>query len=56
MIRHCAGLLEDFMVPKTVVFCDELPKTVVFCDELPKTDSGKISRREVAATLLEAAE
>jgi acyl-CoA synthetase (AMP-forming)/AMP-acid ligase II len=45
IIRHCANHLEDFMVPKFVEFRDELPKT----------DSGKISRRLVAAGALEAA-
>src|SRR5213079_2874975 len=39
IIRHCAGHLEDFMVPKFVEFRDQLPKT----------ESGKISRRLVAA-------
>ena len=38
VIRHCAARLEDFMVPKHVEFRAELPKT----------DSGKISRRQVA--------
>jgi long-chain acyl-CoA synthetase len=38
IIRHCARHLEDFMVPKTVAFRDELPKT----------ESGKISRRLVS--------
>lgn len=38
VIRHCAQNLEDFMVPKFVVFRDALPKT----------DTGKVSRREVA--------
>jgi amino acid adenylation domain-containing protein len=37
IIRHCARHLEDYMVPKTVEFRDELPKT----------ESGKISRRLV---------
>jgi long-chain acyl-CoA synthetase len=46
VIRHCAGNLEDYMVPKHVEFRDALPKT----------ESGKISRREVAAQFLEAAE
>jgi long-chain acyl-CoA synthetase len=39
VIRHCARNLEDFMVPKVVEFRDRLPKT----------ESGKISRRAVAA-------
>ncbi len=39
VIRHCARHLEDFMVPKHVEFRAALPKT----------DSGKISRRQVAA-------
>lgn len=38
IIRHCARHLEDFMVPKTVVFRDTLPKT----------DTGKVSRRAVS--------
>ena len=37
VLRHCAGHLEDFMVPKFVEFRDELPKT----------DSGKIRRAQV---------
>jgi long-chain acyl-CoA synthetase len=45
VIRHCARHLEDFMVPKLVEFRDALPKT----------DSGKISRRLVAAELEPAA-
>ena len=39
IIRHCAGHLEDFMVPKTVEFRNELPKT----------STGKIRRSEVQA-------
>ena len=39
VMRYCAGRLEDFMVPKSVVFLSSLPKT----------SSGKVSRREVAA-------
>jgi amino acid adenylation domain-containing protein len=45
VIRHCARHLEDFMVPKTVEFRDALPKT----------DTGKISRRLLAADALEPA-
>ena len=45
VIRHCARHLEDFMVPKMVEFRDALPKT----------ESGKISRRQVAADALEPA-
>ncbi|MBX6424388.1 MAG: AMP-binding protein [Variibacter sp.] len=45
VIRHCAKHIEDYMVPKEVEFRSELPKT----------DTGKISRRQVAAAL-EAAE
>ena len=37
-MQHCAQQLEDFMVPKRVVFRDVLPKT----------DTGKVSRRQVA--------
>jgi acyl-CoA synthetase (AMP-forming)/AMP-acid ligase II len=44
VIRHCRGHLEDFMVPHAVEFRTELPKT----------DTGKISRRLAAQTLLEA--
>jgi long-chain acyl-CoA synthetase len=45
VVRHCARHLEDFMVPKSVEFRDELPKT----------DTGKISRRLLAADSLEPA-
>jgi acyl-coenzyme A synthetase/AMP-(fatty) acid ligase len=45
VIRHCSRHLEDFMVPKMVEFRDALPKT----------ESGKISRRQVAAEALEPA-
>jgi amino acid adenylation domain-containing protein len=38
ILRHCAERLESFMVPQSVVF----EKT------LPKTDSGKISKRQIA--------
>lgn len=41
IIRHCAGQLEDFMVPKLI----EIRR------ELPKTDTGKVSRRLAAETL-----
>jgi acyl-CoA synthetase (AMP-forming)/AMP-acid ligase II len=41
IIRHCAKLLEDFMVPKSVEFRTELPKT----------DTGKVSRRLAAESL-----
>jgi long-chain acyl-CoA synthetase len=34
VIRHCLSRLESFMVPKTVIFVDELPKT----------DTGKIKK------------
>jgi long-chain acyl-CoA synthetase len=46
VIRHCAKSLEDYMVPKHVEFRDALPKT----------ESGKISRRQVAEEMLQAAE
>ncbi|MBN9237941.1 MULTISPECIES: class I adenylate-forming enzyme family protein [Phyllobacteriaceae] len=45
VLRHCASLLEDYMVPKSVEF-------VV---ELPKTETGKLSRR-LAATMPTASE
>lgn len=45
IIRHCARNLEDYMVPKSVEFRTELPKT----------ESGKISRRQVAENNREAA-
>ncbi len=37
VLRHCKQNLEDFM----------LPKHVVFCDELPKTDSLKVQKRAI---------
>lgn len=42
---HCTANLEDFMVPKHVIFQDEMPQT----------SSGKISKRELAAAATEAA-
>jgi len=41
VIRHCAANLEDFMVPRRIVFRDTLPRT----------DTGKISRRLASQTL-----
>lgn len=41
VIRHCAKRLEDFMVPKSVVFRQSLPTT----------DTGKLSRRLAAESL-----
>ena len=46
VIRHCARNLEDFMVPKIVEFRDDLPKT----------ESGKITRRQVASEMSETEE
>lgn len=46
VLHHCAKNLEDYMIPKFVEFVDQLPKT----------DSGKISRRKVAAQIMEAPE
>ena len=37
VIAHCRKHLEDFMVPRTVVFVAELPKT----------PSGKLRRRDL---------
>ena len=39
VLRHCAAKLEDFMVPKILEFHSSLPKT----------ESGKISKRAIAA-------
>ena len=39
VLRHCRARLEDFMVPKVVDFMASLPKT----------ESGKISKRAIAA-------
>lgn len=41
LIRHCAKQLEDFMVPKSIVFRTSLPTT----------DTGKLSRRLAAESL-----
>lgn len=41
IIRHCAAHLEDFMIPRSIEFRDELPKT----------ETGKVSRRLAAETL-----
>jgi acyl-coenzyme A synthetase/AMP-(fatty) acid ligase len=46
VMRHCARHLEDFMVPKMVEFRAALPKS----------ENGKIDRRGVAASTMEAAE
>lgn len=40
VLLHCSRNLEDFMVPKHVVFQDWMPQT----------DTGKVSRRELAAS------
>jgi amino acid adenylation domain-containing protein len=40
VLSHCARNLEDYMVPKQVVFQDWMPQT----------DSGKVSKRELAAS------
>jgi long-chain acyl-CoA synthetase len=45
VLAHCARNLEDFMVPKRIVFTDALPRT----------DTGKVSRRLAAADLEQAA-
>lgn len=39
VLRHCARRLEDFMMPKSVVFVGSLPKTA----------TGKVSKKEIAA-------
>lgn len=44
VIRHCAGRLEDFMVPQMIEFRAELPKT----------ETGKINRRLAALAIPEA--
>lgn len=41
ILRHCAPRLEDYM----------LPKSIIFRSELPRTASGKVSRRLAAASL-----
>ena len=41
VLRHCAARLEDFMVPKSVEFRAEMPKTA----------TGKVSKRELLATV-----
>lgn len=38
LLRHCAGYLEDFMVPQTIEIRDVLPKT----------SNGKVNKRELA--------
>lgn len=44
VLRHCAGKLEDFMVPKIVEFRQSLPRT----------DSGKVNKRAIADASSEA--
>jgi acyl-CoA synthetase (AMP-forming)/AMP-acid ligase II len=41
VLSYCATRLEDFMVPKSVIFVSSLPKT----------GSGKVSKREIAASV-----
>jgi len=41
VLRHCAARLEDFMVPKVVEFRDVLPQTT----------TGKVSKKELHATV-----
>jgi long-chain acyl-CoA synthetase len=43
VLRHCAAKLENFMVPKSVVFLDSLPKTA----------TGKINKRLVCTPQIE---
>jgi len=38
LLRHCAGQLEDFMVPRHVAICDHLPRTA----------NGKIDKKALA--------
>ncbi len=42
VLRHCAGMLDEFMVPRAVEFHDALPRT----------GSGKLDRRQLAAERL----
>ncbi|MCK8780275.1 acyl--CoA ligase [Rhizobium sp. NTR19] len=48
IIRHCAGVLEDFMVPKSVEFRDALPRTPtgkirLSADKTRSTEQGNVA-------------
>ena len=47
LIRHARALLEDFMVPQSVVFHDALPKTIS-----GKIDYNSLKSRELKATTI----
>lgn len=48
IIRHCAGQLEDYMVPKSVEFRDALPRTTTGKIRLGAGETNEIQRENVA--------
>jgi len=48
IIRHCAGRLEDYMVPKSVEFRDTLPRTTTGKIRLGAGETNEIERENVA--------
>ncbi|WP_117195233.1 class I adenylate-forming enzyme family protein [Rhizobium terrae] len=48
IVRHCAGLLEDYMVPKSVEFRDALPRTTTGKIRLGADENNAITRGNVA--------
>ncbi|MEQ1403896.1 class I adenylate-forming enzyme family protein [Neorhizobium sp. Rsf11] len=48
IIRHCAGQLEDYMVPKSVEFRDALPRTTTGKIRLGAGETNEIIRENVA--------
>jgi acyl-CoA synthetase (AMP-forming)/AMP-acid ligase II len=48
IIRHCAQLLEDYMVPKSVEFRDALPRTTTGKIRLGADETNTVTRGNVA--------
>jgi acyl-coenzyme A synthetase/AMP-(fatty) acid ligase len=48
IIRHCAGMLEDYMVPKSVEFRDRLPRTTTGKIRLGADEPEPIMKGSVA--------
>lgn len=48
IIRHCAGQLEDYMVPKSIEFRDALPRTTTGKIRIEAGETNEIIRESVA--------